>query len=386
MHLFSKSASSARTALGYSRSKHRLFAIVIVLFWAAIGIISAELILRYKDRHTRLADQIDAGLLCYDELLGWSLTPNWSGEHKNVDFSVRYTINGEGFRHDPIVPDTAGNSAVVVLGDSFTFGIGVNDDQTFVHYLNEVGPNGLRFYNYAIPGTSTDQQILLFERQLIGLKPSRVILVLYLGNDLIDNQLNFPIQMNLAKPRFLVRDDHLFLSNVPVQRSVSGGKEARQTMAQAMFGYDHVQTSLRYRLESRSALLRFISETLLPTPSIGGDFFIRHDSSINLCILILERIAADCEKSHTQFTLALLCGRSFIENQQSIPSLYQGYIRDRLMDAAKQRKWSVVDLAQTLRTTYNAKQGKWFFPHDGHLTAIGHQLVARSIANSMSFK
>jgi hypothetical protein len=101
-------------------------------------------------------------------------------------------------------------------GDSFTFGLGVNDHETFVHLLNARAADGDSYLNFAIPGFSTDQEYLLIRRRVFDFNLSVIVLVTYLGNDLFDNQLPFPLQAHNAKPFFELAGDRLVLKNSPV--------------------------------------------------------------------------------------------------------------------------------------------------------------------------
>ena len=98
-------------------------------------------------------------MIVYDAKLGWKLKPYWSGKHHHYDYDVEYNINSDGFRGTDAAVKEGGIS---IVGDSFSFGLGVNDDETFTSLLNVMHHN--KFYNYSVPGYSTDQQLLLVKR------------------------------------------------------------------------------------------------------------------------------------------------------------------------------------------------------------------------------
>ena len=60
---------------------------------------------------------------------GWENRPDAIGYHKTDDFEVTYTIDSSGNRLIPVPEDPAGE--IVLLGCSFTFGYGVNDDESY---------------------------------------------------------------------------------------------------------------------------------------------------------------------------------------------------------------------------------------------------------------
>jgi hypothetical protein len=73
----------------------------------------------------------------YDDLMGEvSMAPNAVIRHNSAHYHVRYTTNHLGFR-GPDYPfeKEKGVYRVVVLGSSFVFGTGVNDDEVFTSVL-----------------------------------------------------------------------------------------------------------------------------------------------------------------------------------------------------------------------------------------------------------
>jgi hypothetical protein len=129
-----------------------------------------------------------------DPLTDFRLKPNvherlsWPG---GVSFS--WTTNSRGYRATPelVVPKPPSTKRVLLLGDSFTFGQGVNDSQTFAaeaqRRLRELCPGrALEIVNAGVPGFSTSQELALLEGEGLALDPDIVVLGFY-GNDPQDN-------------------------------------------------------------------------------------------------------------------------------------------------------------------------------------------------------
>ena len=108
-------------------------------------------------------------------LLGWTL------ERRTVSI----TINDRGFRED--LPLAA--AQIVALGDSFTFGWGVDADRTWVKRLATLRQTPI--YNLGIHDASPRQELELLKFLVTGddptLKPRHVLWMLYEGNDLEDD-------------------------------------------------------------------------------------------------------------------------------------------------------------------------------------------------------
>ena len=122
---------------------------------------------------------------------------------------VTYTINEDGFRGGTAaVPKPRGTRRVMFLGDSFTFGWGVNDEETFSRQLETLlndsetsGDVAWECLNLGVSGYNTTQERLLFEENVDRLDPDIVALVFY-RNDLepnLDSKSNPALQYRYAR-------------------------------------------------------------------------------------------------------------------------------------------------------------------------------------------
>jgi lysophospholipase L1-like esterase len=102
------------------------------------------------------------------------------------------TTNSLGFRGpEPASPKPPGRFRVVAIGDSVTFGFGVNDGDTFCAQTelllrSKVPSLDLDVVNIAVPGYDTRQEVALLRRSLARLEPNLVLVGLY-SNDIPDS-------------------------------------------------------------------------------------------------------------------------------------------------------------------------------------------------------
>jgi len=103
--------------------------------------------------------------------------------------TTSYDLNEVGFRDnsDKLTAD----KRILILGDSFTFGYGVSDENTFVHYLEQIlKKNG--FYvdviNGGVTGYSSKLELAYYKRFCRELNPDIVIVALW-KNDFNDNYI-----------------------------------------------------------------------------------------------------------------------------------------------------------------------------------------------------
>jgi len=178
----------------------------IVLFFSI-----AELICRGFN----LADKLDADFKFYihnvdndleenylveDALLMWFPKPNYSDEYINV--------NSQGFRDkEHKVKKDKNVFRILCLGDSSTFGLGVQLQDTYHALLEnkmnkELGQSGIRveIINAGVPGYTSCQALALYKYR--GVKYSPDIVTFYLG-------------VNDSIKRFYLSDKHIMRNDVP---------------------------------------------------------------------------------------------------------------------------------------------------------------------------
>lgn len=98
------------------------------------------------------------------------------------DFQAVHHTDGRGFRNAWPWPETAD---VVFVGDSLTFGYGVEDDETWPAVVNAALPQ-LRVVNLGLIGASPEQYVRAYETFGISLKPKLLVVGLFPGNDFWD--------------------------------------------------------------------------------------------------------------------------------------------------------------------------------------------------------
>jgi|SRR5262245_51998748 len=124
--------------------------------------------------------------------IGWTLRSNFNGAIDTPEGRVIYTINSQGIRA-PVDFLTNGNSSiqrVFIVGDSFTFGTGINEEYTFPSLLNESMKSQhlpVEFINLGVPGFGTihSYERLVVYSDMLGI-PDTVIYV-FCPNDPMDN-------------------------------------------------------------------------------------------------------------------------------------------------------------------------------------------------------
>lgn len=360
-----------------TKSRRFIFSSILVVGSVAFSLFVAEAVLKYYHDHIRSSNQREPGLIDYDAILGWKLTRNWTGKHRHYDFDVEYATNQYGFRGVFDNKRTESDRVYAFVGDSFTFSYGVSEGETFVDRLNEISNETSDiFYNFGVPGYSTDQELLLIRDKVFTFEPDVIFLVVYLFNDLIDNERPFPIQSNHAKPYFEITPSELKLRNVPVPSATDDSKKYRTNHASLLLGNNVQDRGALVRYLSRFELTRLIVPYFEEHPERQNQFDGKLGSSIQLFNALVDQIHEECLNRGVELRLVLMPGRSFVEHPGSMSAQYQDYLREKILPSSSNRNLRVLDLASHLRALYEKEGARLYHPNEGHLNTDGHRAVA----------
>jgi lysophospholipase L1-like esterase len=136
--------------------------------------------------------------LVADEELEFSFEPGYSGRMTLAgDYDVSFGINGQGLRADgDFAPRHPDGRRILLVGDSFVFGIGVELQDTLGEQLeralNTDGAGGppVEVVAAGVPSYGLDHYAGLIERWVPRLQPDLVLVALFPGNDLLDYELS----------------------------------------------------------------------------------------------------------------------------------------------------------------------------------------------------
>ena len=174
--------------------------------------VESDVVYRWKwvERHKE-GVQIQYRFDKYDPLKGWGLTPNLS---YMPCFNKKFiNSNSRGIRGkaEYSYAKVKGKLRILFLGDSFTFGDEVSDNETYPSYLQQMMPN-VEVINLGIHGYGHDQMLIYLKEEGIKYKPDIIILG-YMGGDNERNMLEF---RDYSKPRFKLKNNQLKVFNTPV--------------------------------------------------------------------------------------------------------------------------------------------------------------------------
>jgi hypothetical protein len=131
----------------------------------------------------------------FDAKFGTVLSPNATVRTPAFGRTITEQTNSLGFRTREIEPRLPGELRVMLVGDSYFYGVFMNADETIGALLEEMSQSDpqvkrpLRVYNFAIYGYCSTQELVVAQTYAPRIQPDIVILGFFAANDLIPNAL-----------------------------------------------------------------------------------------------------------------------------------------------------------------------------------------------------
>ena len=342
-------AASGKTGRGEWRAR-----LLLVFFSLGLTALFLELALRLLGMGAPPLLGKDAfDYFTFDDRLGWELKPGAEGRLASEEFDVAIRINGRGERSDAEVPTerTPGRRRIVVVGDSFTFGHGVEAAEAWPARLQALLPD-TEVVNLAVTGYGTDQQLLRLEKRGLAYKPDVVILGLFEGNvfrNLKHEQMGYP------KPRFELVNDRLELPGVPLPRLAPGERYPAAmpwSRLWAVFGGRAVE------------LFRHLG----------------FGESWPLTGSLLGRFAESCRQAGAEARVVVIPKDRAVDSPGWRGAIHR-YTIGEIVALSSGVGLATLDLTPPMAARQQSTGLPLYFPVDGHWNAAGHEVAAEEIAN-----
>jgi GDSL-like Lipase/Acylhydrolase family len=287
----------------------------------------------------------------YDPWIGWNNRANIDTE--KIKTNAQHMRNENEFSKEP----KSGRRRLLIVGDSFSFGYGVSNAETFAYQLAGRMPDW-DVMNMAVSATGTDQHVISFERYGKQFRPDIVVLGFYLL-DYNRNTIRFRFY---AKPMFQSDGDTLKLTNSPVpapERLYDDYRSGKKTIG----GWDYSYALAAIMQPIISHRVRDRSEGALGRRILAG---------------LMRRFKAQVSAEGATPVWLILPDRGIVEQGLSKYEAIEAFSET----LARELGMPVLNMDQLFRQF--AKQ----HPDDpiwrpkeigGHLSATGHRLVAEEI-------
>ena len=293
----------------------------------------------------------------YDSLLGWANQPGQEGIFETPEFRTVVHINEKGLRDLPHSYKRQNNiERILVLGDSFAWGYGVEESERFSQLLEQ--SLNVEVINAGVSGYSTDQELLWYRNEGIKYETDLVILVLA-GNDVGDNEQQL-VSNIYYKPKFVLDKGQLVLKGYPVPKTSPQGR-------------------FIYSLSQRSALAYFLVQRYFDLLSLYSEMKV---NSVHA-----KSPSSDLNSEKEPFRLTISLIDEIKKIAESRKAKFMIVATDRWWNSASTETYP--DFINTLRTegflVLDVESMPGFdpevmlIPNDGHWNQSGHEFVADNI-------
>ena len=355
-----------------------------LLLGSAAAVVLGELALRLLRPPVLAVPASDyAEFFAFDPELGWANRPGGHGRMTFLpDFDHMIRINARGLRDRDIPYErSVPLRRVLCLGDSFTWGMGVEAEETWPKVLERTLPE-LEALNAGVNGWTTSQEFLWLRREGLKYRPDAVVL----GFHVNDFRENLDEHAGIyERPYFVLDGGALVLRNVPVEQPA--GARGRPQLAWLenhsylfrllVFGREWVR--LGFLEPADLSPLRRQSPGDRPAASSSDG-----PPARNVTRALLSEIRNVCDENHILFVVLLIP-----TNRQVRPSLraLPGTPREiAAYEAARGicRELGLICVDPLDALAASEEHGLLtYYPMDMHWNASGHRLAAQLVAERL---
>jgi hypothetical protein len=267
-----------------------------------------------------------------DDLTGWRMRPSHEFTWITEKIPHSYKSNAQGFRADADFNPSDPRKKIVLVGDSYTFGAGVDFQDTFGDVLQKKSPNRV-VYNLGMPGFGVDQVWMSVRHQAFDLHPDLIVAGI-VDADFERSLIPFRIAEGFNKPTF----------------KLANGQLIQRTLEQPPNFLEHFLDEY----SSIWAVFRRMPKFLGRKYPVGGYYKLNE--------AILAAIRDDCRQHQVPLLFVYIPTSEF----QSFPAL-SGYMH--------KTGANYIDLTEMRPIPPHSI----YLPLDGHLSAEGHRYVADQV-------
>lgn len=316
----------------------------------------------------------------FDPVLGWDNLPNMQGQFSRSEFSYPVKVNSNGLWDAEIKPKQPGEFRVAVLGDSFTWGLGVAYGERFTEVAEALEPK-INVLNFGVSGYSPIQYLFQLDK-VFALKPDYIVVAFCLGNDLTDNVSYSPY--NHPKPYVTLSADggSFVVKGYPLPETTGAGPvligaaSASRIVGMIKFVYDQMHKPKgEGEVTEDEALVYVPPEKLKPNEAET----VRNIYKLNELILAAMKKKITAELGPDRFAVLLVPTKFEIGQSLSNQSANRNYVGDKILASLSHLGIPAIDGRPVIVASD-------FWKVDAHWRPSGHakigKLLAKFIADS----
>ncbi len=249
----------------------------------------------------------------------------------------------------------------------------MENDETFSARLAELEP-GLEVINGGVIGYGTSQELLLLRDEALAFAPD-VVLVVFFWNDVANS-----FDRDIA--RFKLSDGELVypVEPEPAVQPVAAARRERRAWLRHSYLYRFVSDRIK--------VARFAVRVALGLPVEKGEVLSpsQREAAWELELALLREIDRLVRASGARTLLVVVPEQLRVEPERRVVGLVEGdyAVQGRMASFAESERIPMLDLLPGLRAEREATGHDLYYRQDRHLTAAGHEAVARLIHQGLS--
>lgn len=376
-----------------------------ILAWLVIAFIVGEGIAKLKYQKSYLAANIHK-----DRTFHHLLPPHTEGPmFSEGDFNDSFITNNRGMRgpKDYVYEKPEGIQRIAVMGDSFTFGVGVKAEETYSallqEKLNQSHPNTFEVMNFGVSSYSPLLHYIYLKREVLQYQLDTLILAF----DLADLQDDYFYEKNAIhdKAGEIIACDPYSLYGKPNWWAYLKKHSVLMTILdEKLFQSFRKMKTIGFTQYIQNKIKKVRNKTeILANPTIDNIEFdrmmiTRPDKDMKVLSKHWERSAKYirmihelCQKHNIRFLLvAYPYGHQVGDEQWAKGREYWAFKKDKTYDAdrtfqlirdfADTNNISLLSLLDPMRQN---KDQVLYYNNDGHWTPAAHRVAANSIADAV---
>lgn len=301
-----------------------------------------------------------------------ALVPGAAARFQREEFDTHVRINSRGLRDREIAyQKPEGTYRILVLGDSQTFGFGVEAEETYAKALERRlrKRSTVETLNTGVPGAGTAHELHFLETEGWKYEPDAVIVGFFFNDPLENSQCRL----------YALEGDRLLRPAVPSEEAVPLYRVYENPPNPQEVQKVHAPVAVRPRpswLVQHSHLVRLLRQSAANLGARRAAGPVRAPA-LELTARLLQEIARQCGEREVRLLVVLIPWREECADL-AIKSLTERYAR--ALRHLPDREQQVLDLLPGMRSR---GYDDLLFRKDQHLTPAGHAMAAREVERAL---
>jgi len=317
-----------------------------------------------------------------DETLFMTLEPDFEGYLKEAEFRVGVSINSLGYRQAEFDPRKGSQYRILVVGDSFTFGYGVEESEGYVRVieqeLNAHAPaKDIEVINTGVPAWWTDAYYLYLKTRGLDLDPDVVVLGLFMGNDIDARDARHAIWPE-------VDEEGLPLATTSERVRIDHGHRVR-TEWRVRWKIPILRNSHLFQLlySSGKNIGRLLNPKIQAATLYEPSYSAETQAVIEKVKMLIEAMARLSSERDVRFVVAMIPERNQVYPAPAVSSQGLDFTKPQRIFSQyfSDKGIAYIDLLPTVREAAAlALDGELYYSKDSHFTRAGYRVAGREIA------